>query len=195
MARINAMLDAYKKGKQVVQVGTHQRSWDHFIEAKKFLDGGSLGTISHVVIVQPGSYARPKEAEQPVPAGLDWDMWSTRALAPLGTGRSSRPGSGSALVDAYGGGLVGDWGAHHVDVAHWFMNADGKVPLRRRRPARSSPCRMRIRRGAGHVTRFRLRSVDNFHHDVRNAEVQRPGLGTSSRTGACSSSAAGARCR
>ena len=33
--RINAMLDAYKKGKQVVQVGTHQRSWDHFLEAKR----------------------------------------------------------------------------------------------------------------------------------------------------------------
>ena len=40
IARINAMLDAYKKGKQVVQVGTHQRSWDHFMEAKKLLDSG-----------------------------------------------------------------------------------------------------------------------------------------------------------
>ena len=29
----------------------------------------------------------------------------------------------------YGGGLVADWGAHHVDVAHWFMNADRKAPL------------------------------------------------------------------
>ena len=34
-----------------------------------------LGNVTHVIIVQPGSYARPKEAEQPVPAGLDWDMW------------------------------------------------------------------------------------------------------------------------
>src|SRR3954465_6815178 len=64
--RINAMLDAYKKGKQVVQVGTQQRSWDHFQEAKKIIDGGSLGTITHVTIVQPGSYARPREAEQAV---------------------------------------------------------------------------------------------------------------------------------
>ena len=61
--RINAMLDAYKKGKQVVQVGTQQRSWDHFIEAKKLLDSGVLGNVTHVIIVQPGSYARPKEAE------------------------------------------------------------------------------------------------------------------------------------
>src|SRR6478672_8340986 len=73
--RINAMLDAYTKGKQVVQIGTHQRSWDHFHEAKKVLDGGTIGKVTQVVIVQPGSYARPKEPEAPVPAGLDWDMW------------------------------------------------------------------------------------------------------------------------
>src|SRR5687768_5342586 len=54
--RINAMLDAYKKGKQVVQVGTQQRSWDHFIEAKKVLDSGVLGKVTHIYIVQPGSY-------------------------------------------------------------------------------------------------------------------------------------------
>jgi len=64
--RLNAMLDAYNKGKQIVQLGTHQRSWDHFIEAKKIVDSGVLGTISHVTILQPGSYSRPKEAEQPV---------------------------------------------------------------------------------------------------------------------------------
>ena len=36
IARINMMLDAYNKYPNlVVQVGTQQRSWDHFIEAKK----------------------------------------------------------------------------------------------------------------------------------------------------------------
>src|SRR5215213_3117264 len=124
--RINAMLDAYKKGKQVVQVGTQQRSWDHFQEAKKIIDGGSLGTITHVTIVQPGSYARPREAEQPVPAGLDWEMW--QGSAPKRPFKPSRLGF-RAWYD-YGGGLVADWGAHHVDVAHWFMNADRKVPIR-----------------------------------------------------------------
>src|SRR5580658_7018390 len=73
--RINAMIDAYNKSKQIVQLGTHQRSWDHFIEAKKIVDSGVLGNISHVNILQPGSYSRPKEAEQPVPEGLNWDMW------------------------------------------------------------------------------------------------------------------------
>jgi predicted dehydrogenase len=124
--RVNAMLEAYKKGKQVVQVGTQQRSWDHFQEAKAFLDGGSLGTISHVVIVQPGSYAIAKEAEVPVPAGLDWEGF--QGPAPRKPYKPSRL-RWRGWYD-YGGGLVADWGAHHVDVAHWFMNADGKIPIR-----------------------------------------------------------------
>ena len=125
--RLNAMLDAYRKGKQVVQVGTQQRSWDHFIEAKKLLDSGVLGgPVTHIYIVQPGSYARPKEAEQPVPAGLDWDMW--QGPAPKKPFKPSRLGFRAWYE--YGGGLVADWGAHHVDVAHWFMNADNKIPLK-----------------------------------------------------------------
>ncbi len=124
--RLNAMLDAYTKGKQVVQIGTHQRSWDHFIEAKKVVDDGTLGKVTQVVIVQPGSYARPKEAEAPVPAGLDWDMW--QGPAPKRPFKPSRLGFRAWY--AYGGGMIADWGAHHVDVAHWFMNADGKVPVR-----------------------------------------------------------------
>jgi predicted dehydrogenase len=126
IARVNAMLEAYKKGKQVVQVGTQQRSWDYFQQAKAYLDGGTLGTITQVVIVQPGTYARPKEPEQPVPQGLDWEGF--QGPAPRKPFKPSRLGW-RAWYD-YGGGLVADWGAHHVDVAHWFMNADTKVPLR-----------------------------------------------------------------
>ncbi len=123
--RINAMMDAYNKGKQIVQLGTHQRSWDHFIEAKNIVDTGTLGTISHVTILQPGSYSRPKEAEAPVPAGLDWDAW--QGDAPKRPFKPSRLGFRAWYE--YGSGMVGDWGAHHVDVGLWFMNADGKAPL------------------------------------------------------------------
>jgi predicted dehydrogenase len=129
--RVNAMLDAYKKTNRVVQVGTQQRSWDHFAEAKKIIDSGVLGNIRHVAIVQPGSYASSRQDPQPVPAGLDWTMWQ---LLKLPLGAPERPFSPNRLAFRawyeYGSGLVGDWGAHHVDVAHWFMNADRKVPAK-----------------------------------------------------------------
>jgi predicted dehydrogenase len=127
--RVNAMLDAFTKSDRVVQVGTHQRSWDHFIEAKKLVDSGELGNISHVVIVQPGTYARPKEDVQPVPATLDWNMWQMLHIDPFVEERPYKPSRLSFRSwYQYGSGLVGDWGAHHVDVAHWFMNADNKMP-------------------------------------------------------------------
>jgi predicted dehydrogenase len=78
-----------------------------------------------VIIVQPGSYSIAKEAEQPVPAGLDWAMW--QGPAPKKAFKPSRLRF-RGWYD-YGGGMVADWGAHHVDVGLWFMNADGKAPL------------------------------------------------------------------
>ena len=129
--RLNEMFAAYQKGNRVVQVGTQQRSWDHFAEAKKIIDSGVLGNIRHVQIMQGGSYARPMEQPQPVPPGLDWDMWQ---LAGLPLGAPPQPFKPSRLGFRawyeYGSGLVGDWGAHHIDIAHWFMGADGKVPLK-----------------------------------------------------------------
>ncbi len=124
--RINAMLEAYNKSDRVVQVGTHQRSWDHFMEAKKIVDSGVLGPVSHVVIQQAGNYAAMKQEPVPVPPGLDWDAWQVDApKKPFKQGYT-----GFRAWWEYGSGLVGDWGAHHVDVANWFMNADAKQPLK-----------------------------------------------------------------
>jgi predicted dehydrogenase len=125
VARINAMLDAYNAHpSQVVQVGTHQRSWDHFIEAKKQLE--KLEPITHVLIQQPGSYARVKEDPVPVPSYLDWTDWQCDAPK-----KDFKLGYlGFRGWWEYGSGMIGDWGAHHVDVANWFLDADHKQPLK-----------------------------------------------------------------
>ena len=61
-----------------------------------------------------------------MPDGLDWDAWQVDApKKPFKPGYMSFRGWWE-----YGSGLVGDWGAHHIDVANWFMNADNKQPLK-----------------------------------------------------------------
>jgi predicted dehydrogenase len=123
--RVNAMLDAYNKHPNpVVQVGTHQRSWDHFIEAKKQLE--KLDPITQVLIQQPGAYSAQKQDPVPVPDYLDWDDWQVDAPK-----KAFKQGYlGFRGWWEYGSGLVGDWGAHHVDVANWFLDADHKQPLK-----------------------------------------------------------------
>jgi predicted dehydrogenase len=125
VARINMMLDAYNKYPNlVVQVGTQQRSWDHFIEAKKQM--ALLGSVTHVLIQHGGGYSQNKQDVAEVPPGLDWDAWQVDApKKPFKQGYTS-----FRAWWEYGSGLVGDWGAHHIDVANWFMNADAKQPLK-----------------------------------------------------------------
>jgi predicted dehydrogenase len=125
IARINMMLDAYNKYPNlVVQVGTQQRSWDHFIEAKKQME--LVGNVTQVLIQQPGGYSQNRQEVAEVPPGLDWDAWQVDAPK-----KPFKPGYTSFRAWwEYGSGLVGDWGAHHIDVANWFMNADNKQPLK-----------------------------------------------------------------
>jgi len=85
-----------------------------------------IGNVTQILIQQPGAYAQNKTDVAPVPDGLDWDLWQTDAPK-----RPFKPGYTSFRAWwEYGSGLVGDWGAHHVDVANWFLDADHKQPLK-----------------------------------------------------------------
>ena len=193
IARINMMLDAYNKYPNlVVQVGTQQRSWDHFIEAKKQME--KIGNVTHVLIQQPGAYAQNKADVAPVPAGLDWDAW--QADAPK---KPFKPGYTSFRAWwEYGSGLVGDWGAHHIDVANWFMNADAKQPLKTTavgfysNPNTDPECVLQ-------PVLDRL-AVRQLHHVVRQQTSFRGRTSPirrrrTSKAGASTSTAATARCR
>ena len=75
IARINTMLDAYNKYPNlVVQVGTHQRSWDHFIEAKKQLE--KLDPVTQV-LTSPRCWRRRRATR--VPSTLSASTSSARS--------------------------------------------------------------------------------------------------------------------
>jgi predicted dehydrogenase len=137
-----AMVKAYRSHKQVVQLGTQQRSWDHFREASKLIWDGSIGTVNHVVVGLggggggggargggargggargPASPAPAKPAQQPMPEGLDWQAW-------LGPAKKvpydSRRYGGWRGYFEYGGGGITDWGVHWLDIVHLAMQTD-----------------------------------------------------------------------
>ena len=118
-------LEAARKHNRVVQMGVQQRQGPAFKEAAEIVQSGALGTITHVVLQFPGNYGIPPHPNEPPPEGLNWELF--QGPAPR---RPFRPGRlrWRNFYD-YGGGLVTDWGVHLVDVAHWYLNAEAKVPL------------------------------------------------------------------
>jgi predicted dehydrogenase len=118
-------VEAARKHNRIVQMGVQQRQGEAFREAAEIVQSGQLGKVTHVVLQFGGSYGVPPGPAEPVPEGLNWDLF--QGPAPKRPFRSGRL-RWRNFYD-YGGGLVTDWGVHLVDVAHWYLKADAKAPL------------------------------------------------------------------
>ncbi len=136
------LVKAVRDNARILQVGSQQRSSAEFLHVANFLREGKLGKVSRVnVWVGGGPYPRPYDmAEQPVPAGLDWDRW----IGPLPkihyNERLNPPVSLDPVVNERywaewryiketGGGLMTDWGAHMFDIAQWALGKDRSAPV------------------------------------------------------------------
>jgi predicted dehydrogenase len=115
-----AMVAAIEASKQVVQTGTQQRSWDHWILGKQIVDSGKLGQVTFV-----NSYWYQLRSTQPLPtidtARLDWKRW-------LGPARD-QPFDAQRFLNwrhfkDFGGGVLTDLLTHWIDVVHWYMGVD-----------------------------------------------------------------------
>ena len=125
------MVQAARKYNRVVQVGTQQRSAAHFQQAAKLIQDGAIGKIASVRCWNFGNQApdgigNPPDGEPP--AGLDWDAWlgpaPKRPFNPNRFGVFPRVFSHFRWFWDYAGGMMTDWGVHHIDIAHMAMNVD-----------------------------------------------------------------------
>jgi predicted dehydrogenase len=118
----NLMVKAAKKYKRVVQVGQWQRSDPHWLSAVDFIRSGKLGNIRLVRVFSYQGWCPsiPVLADEPVPAGVDYDMW----LGPT----TKRPFNRNRFHFTfrwfwdYAGGLMTDWGVHLLDYALYGMD-------------------------------------------------------------------------
>jgi predicted dehydrogenase len=114
------MVKAVESSKQIVQTGTQQRSWDHFILGKQLIDAGRLGQITFVHTywyqhARAGTYA-PVTMDK-----LDWKGWL--GPAPDQPFRPERFYRWRHFWD-FGGGGITDLMTHWIDVVHWYMDVD-----------------------------------------------------------------------
>ncbi len=119
-----------KKTGKVMQVGTQQRGdqFELFARAVATVRSGQLGKIKKVTVQLPLSTEEGGPfAVQPVPEGLDWDFWLGQA--PKVDYCPERSHARFRWWYEYSGGIATDWGAHHMDVAHWALDVENSGPM------------------------------------------------------------------
>jgi predicted dehydrogenase len=117
------LVRAVEASKQIVQTGTQQRSWEHWILGKQLIDSGKLGQITFVQTywyqhARAGNYA-PVAMEK-----LDWKQWL--GPAPDQPFRPDRFYQWRHFWN-FGGGCLTDLMTHWIDVVHWYMNVEAPL--------------------------------------------------------------------
>ena len=118
----DVMVKAARKYNRIVQVGQQQRSGPHWKQAMDFINDGNISQLRKVNIWANFNYGtgQPKANDEPVPAGVDFDMWL--GPAPQRTFNKTRFHGSWRMFWDYGGGLMSDWGVHLMDIALWVKN-------------------------------------------------------------------------
>jgi predicted dehydrogenase len=117
-------IQAVEKSGRIVQTGTQQRSWPHYVQGKQIVDSGALGAVRSVEAYWFMNYG-PRGLHQPPdsdpPANLDWKAWLGRA----------RPQAFNLVKFRvwrqfwdFGGGNLADLMTHAIETIQWYMKCD-----------------------------------------------------------------------
>ncbi len=121
-----AMVNAVRQNGRVFQTGSQQRSGGEFRHACEIIRNGLIGNVREV-FVRVGAPSRACDLPpEPVPAGVDWNLWLGPApWRPF----NSRIHPGWRSWRDYAGGGTTDWGAHHFDIVQWAFGMDASGPV------------------------------------------------------------------
>ncbi len=117
------VVEAVGKSDRILQTGTQQRSDPTFRLACELVRNGRVGKLQEVSVILPAGFRGGPFQSEPVPAGLDWEMW--QGQAPATDYVKERCGFSFRYWYDYSGGTMTDWGAHHNDIARWGIGLDG----------------------------------------------------------------------
>ena len=132
-----AMVEAARRTGRIVQIGTQQRSGEHYQRAVAMVQRGDLGKISRARIWNVwnntfgegggrwGAIGNPADCDPP--AGVDYDLWL--GPAPKRPFNPNRFHWNYVYFWDYAGGMITGWGVHHVDIVHWALGQDSPVAV------------------------------------------------------------------
>ena len=125
---------AVRDSGRIYQTGSQQRSSKEFRVACELVRNGVIGDIKTITT----SFGDPAPvynlAEEPAEPGLDWDRWcGPGPLKPYSSVLSPRGVHNHfpawRMTREFGGGMITDWGAHHIDIAQWGLGVDESGPV------------------------------------------------------------------
>jgi predicted dehydrogenase len=149
------LVDVVRHYGRVFQVGSQQRSMAMNRIACELVRSGGLGKVKEVLAPNyPGAEASPANGfpEEPVPAGLNWDVWLNQmAFRPFNPQWMSW-----GRWREFAGGEVTNWGAHGIDQIQWALGMDGTGPVETWPVSPGSNGKVEMRYANGVPLRFAL---------------------------------------
>jgi predicted dehydrogenase len=125
------MVNAARRNKRVVQIGTQQRSGQHFQDAVRFVQSGKLGNITFcrtwITNRSPANDIPNAPDGGEAPHGADYDMWL--GPAPKRPFNQNRWHHHFRWFFDYGNGLCNDWGVHLNDIILWGMKVSAPLSV------------------------------------------------------------------
>jgi predicted dehydrogenase len=166
------VIKAVDDNKRVLQTGSMQRSSIEFRVACELVRNGAIGRIEGVECAFGPPPVPCDLGEEPMEPGLDWNLWVGPApsrpynsvLSPRGIHKGF-PNWRNYIE--FGGGMVTDWGAHHLDIAQWGLGMDASGPVEVLPPPTSG-----AKRGAKlvYANGIEVKHADGFGVDFRGTE-------------------------
>jgi predicted dehydrogenase len=114
------MIEATRRNKRILQVGTQSRSTSHVLKAMELLRGGAIGEV--LVAKAWNSQLRRnigKQKPDDPPDGVDYDQWI--GPAPFVPFQKNRFHGVWRWWHAFGTGDIGNDGVHDIDIARWGL--------------------------------------------------------------------------
>jgi predicted dehydrogenase len=125
-----AMVEAARRHRRIVQLGTQHRSAPHYAEVARLIRSGALGQVHFVRVwnyanLSPNGIGRVPDS--PPPTGLDWDFYLGPApKVPFNQNRFLR---NYRWFWDYAGGIITDYGTHRFDSVHQVMGVDAPLAV------------------------------------------------------------------
>jgi len=134
-----ALRTAVKVKKRILQTGSQQRSekpWNTFRIASEAVRNGRIGKIQTVKIgIGVDKTKGVKPLAQTPPSTFNFERWLGAAPEQPYMELRCHPQDniegrpGWITTEDFGLGMITNWGAHHIDIAHWAMGMELSGPL------------------------------------------------------------------